>query len=88
MKPPRVLAGTLNLRDVQDLERHAAAHFEGLPLPDSERKAAILGAVADAYRIDRALPPERPLLPVLDLVLASRAARLMSESARAVRRVA
>ena len=78
----------LNLRDVRDLERHAAAHFESLALSDSERKAAILGAVADTYRIDRALPPERPLLPMFDVLLASRAERLGCESARAVRRVA
>ena len=76
--PHRLLQGVLTIRDVCDVERHVAAYFEGLSLPAAQLRATVLGAVGDAYRIDRALPPERPLVPVLDAVLEMRAARLHS----------
>jgi hypothetical protein len=74
----RLLPGVLRLRDVEDVERHAAGHLGGLSMPEAQRRAVII-AVADAYRVDRALPPEKPLRPVLDSVLESRAARLALE---------
>ena len=85
---PRFLAGVLAVRDVPDLERHVTGYFDGLGLRQPELRVAVLGAVGDAYRIDRALPPERPLLPLLDALLTSRAARLRVRWDRRVSRVA
>jgi hypothetical protein len=70
------------------VEAHAAGRFQGVPLPEAERQAEILRAIGDAHRVDRALPPERPLLPVLDALLATRAAQLAFERSRPVGRVA
>jgi hypothetical protein len=84
----RLLPGVLSLRDVEDVEEHAAGHLEGVPLSETERRAEILRAIGDAYRVDRALPPERPLLPLLDALLTSRAARLACERSRPLSQVA
>jgi hypothetical protein len=84
----RILGGVLSIREARDLEQHVVGHFEHLHLPEAEMRVAVLGAVGDAYRIDRALPSERPLLPVLDALLASRVVRLRSRLGRRVTRVA
>lgn len=84
----RILSGALALREATDLEQHVADYFDPLDLPEAEMRVAILGAVADAYRIHRALPPERPLLPVLDTLLASRVVRLRSRLDRRLTHVA
>jgi hypothetical protein len=84
----RILDGALAIRDVADVERYVADRFAVLDLPEAERRVAILAAIGDAYRIDRALPPERPLLPLLDAMLASRATRLRSRTGRRLTRVA
>jgi hypothetical protein len=84
----RILGGVLAIRDVPDVERHVAACFASLDLPEAERRVAILGAIGDAHRIDRALAPERPLLPLLDAHLSARAARLRSRTGNRLNRVA
>ncbi len=84
----RILGGVLALREARDLEQHVVDRFEHLDLPEAEMRVTVLGAVGDAYRIHRALPSERPLLPVLDALLASRVARLRSRLGRRVTRVA
>jgi hypothetical protein len=42
---------------------------------------ASLRAIRDTHRVDRALPPEGPLLPVLAALVTARAAHLAFESA-------
>jgi hypothetical protein len=84
----RILGGVLALREARDLEQHVVDRFDQLDLPEAEMRVAVLGAVGDAYRIHRALPSERPLLPVLDALLASRVVRLRSRLGRRVTRVA
>jgi hypothetical protein len=84
----RFLAGVLALRDVPDVERCVAGRFRALDLPDPELRVEVLGAISDAYRIDRALAPERPLLPLLDTLLASRVTRMRSRLDRRLTRVA
>lgn len=81
----RLLPGVLALRDVNDLELYLAGHLEGVQLAEAEWRAEMLRAIGDAHRVDRALPPERPLLPVLDALLTARAAHLAFESAHAGR---
>jgi hypothetical protein len=88
VRAPRLLARVLTIRDVRDVERYVDAYLAALPLPDDELRAAVLGGIGDAYRIDRALPPERPLLPVLDVLLASRLARLAECADHSTDRVA
>jgi hypothetical protein len=84
----RFLTGVLALRDVPDVERYIARHFRALDLPDAELRVEILGAISDAYRIDHALAPERPLLPLLETLLASRVTRMRSRLDRRLTRVA
>jgi hypothetical protein len=84
----RLLPGVLRLRDVEDVEAQAAAHFDKLALAGPDRQAEILRAIADAFRVDRALPPERSLLPLLDTLLAHRAAHLAREGSEPLGRVA
>jgi hypothetical protein len=84
----RFLTGVLALRDVPDVERYVAGHFRALDLPDPELRVEVLGAISDAYRIDRALAPDRPLLPLLETLLASRVTRMRSRLDRRLTRVA
>ena len=74
--PTRFLAGVLTLRDIRDLEQHVAGFFDGLGLRQPELRSAVLAAIGDAYRLDRALPSEHALEPLLYALLAARAARL------------
>jgi hypothetical protein len=68
--------GVLSLREVEDVEYHVALRFEGLPLAPLDRDSIVLHGIAYACRIDRALPPEQPLRPVLDAVLDEHYARV------------
>jgi hypothetical protein len=88
VKAPRLLNGRLSLREIADIEHHVALRFDDLPLPVDERNSLVLHGVAYACRIDRALPPEQPLEPVLDGLLDERAANVRAEQAQLLGRVA
>jgi hypothetical protein len=67
--PHRLMNGVLSLREIEDVEHHVASRFDGLPLAPLDRDSIVLHGIAYACRIDRALPPEQALGPVLDPVL-------------------
>ena len=85
---PRLLNGVLRLRDLEDVESHVAARFDALPLSSLERDDLIMHGISYACRIDRALPPEQPLGPVLDVMLDRRAASLRNAQAERLRNAA
>jgi hypothetical protein len=70
------LPGVLTLRDVRDVESLVAAHVQelGVQPGDEDHTKLVLAGVQTAYRVERALPPERPLRPVLELLLEHRLA--------------
>jgi hypothetical protein len=63
----------LTLRDVVDVQAYVTWTIEraGLSPDDGERGGLIRAGVECAFRLERALPPERPLLPVLEQLLAA-----------------
>jgi len=82
------MSGVLGLRDIPDVERHVAAWFDGLALAPPDRDSLVLHCIAWACRIDRALPPEQALAPVLDRLLDGRLASLIDECATDLPKVA
>jgi hypothetical protein len=48
----------------------------GLPLTDSDLELLVAAGIESVYRLERALPPERPLLPLLEELLSARLAEL------------
>jgi hypothetical protein len=63
----RVLA----VRDVSDVEAYVRGTLDAASLPADDRELAELVrcGIDSVYRIERALPPEQPLAPVLDTAL-------------------
>jgi hypothetical protein len=80
----RYMPGCLTLRDVRDVERYVASHLEGMGIgpADQDHRELVLTGVQAAYRLERALPPERPLSPVLDQLLEHRLAPARSRRQR------
>jgi len=65
------------LRDVPDVDAYVSAAIERLGPGPSERHSALHAhGVRAVLRVERALPPGVPLLPVLDSVLPPRLAAL------------
>jgi hypothetical protein len=90
LPPPhteRYLPGVLALRDVRDVESCVATSVQNLGVgpTDEDHKQLVLAGVQSAYRVERALPPERPLRPVLEPLLEH---RLASERSRLQRTAA
>jgi hypothetical protein len=75
-KTGRQLSGILTLRDVADVEDYVAGQLQDLGVghADEGYQDLVLAGVETAYRIERALPPEIPLRPVLDPLLGRRLA--------------
>jgi len=84
----RRLPGVLTLRDVRDVEQHVEELLAPLGLAGGELDRAVLQAIGTAYRIDRALQPERPLRPVLDSVIGPSAVRERETASAALANVA
>ena len=63
----RVLA----VRDVRDVEAYVRGTLDAASLPADDRELAELVrcGIDSVYRVERALPPEQPLAPVLDTAL-------------------
>jgi hypothetical protein len=85
---PRLLNGVLRLRDLEDVEAYVTDRFEALPLSPLERDDLIMHGISYACRIDRALAPEQPLAPVLDVLLDRRVAGLKDAQAERLRNAA
>jgi hypothetical protein len=68
----------LSLRDVRDVEAYVidALHRSALPLAENDIHRLVAAGIESVYRLERALPPQQPLLPLLDEVLSSRLAEL------------
>jgi hypothetical protein len=64
----------LSLRDVADVEAYVidTLHEVAIPLDDGDLEQLVAFGIASVYRLERALPPERPLLPLLERVLSAR----------------
>lgn len=80
---PRVLV----LRDVRDVEAFVARTLSSLQthLTSEETIRLVRAGVKDAWRIERALPPDRRLLPILEDVLAQRLSQLAGRRDRLLR---
>ena len=75
--PPASRAGVSlprRLRDVSDVEEYVHAALDGvLPAADVDRRAVLHAhGVRAVRRVERALPPGVPLVPVLETVLPGR----------------
>jgi hypothetical protein len=70
----RRLPGMLTLRDVADVEARVTETLEALrlSLDAADFDALVLDAIGIAGRIERALPPDQALEPVLQAVLDDR----------------
>jgi hypothetical protein len=68
----------LSLRDVRDIEAYVIETiFEaGFELSDGDLDELVASGIESVYRLERALPPQQPLLPVLDNLLPPRLAEL------------
>jgi hypothetical protein len=68
---PRRLPNVVALRDISDVERLVTSTLERLSLPvhgaDSDR--LVLAGVEAVFRVDRSVPREHPLGPVVDGML-------------------
>lgn len=73
-RPARILS----LRDVADVEAYVieTIHESALSLSDGEFDELVASGIESVYRLERALPPQRPLLPLLDKLLSPRLAEL------------
>jgi hypothetical protein len=71
-------ARILSLRDVADVEAYVieTIHEAALSLSDGELDELVASGIESVYRLERALPPQRPLRPLLDHVLSPRLAEL------------
>ncbi len=83
-KSRRYLPGVLTLRDVRDVESFVGAHVGelGVGPADEGHQELVLAGVQTAYRVERALPPEIPLRPVLERLLGHRLATADSRRPR------
>jgi hypothetical protein len=70
-QPGRRLPGVLALRDIPDVEQHVTSALERLSLPvvGEYSDRLVLAGVDAVFRVDRSVPREHPLAPVLDGVL-------------------
>jgi hypothetical protein len=68
----------LSLRDVRDIEAYVieTIHEAAVELRDGDLDELVASGIESVYRLERALPPQQPLLPVLDKLLPSRLAEL------------
>jgi hypothetical protein len=68
----------LALRDLRDVEAYVIAtlHRGALPLADGDLDRLVAQGIQSVYRLERALPPQQPLLPLLEQVLSARLAEL------------
>jgi hypothetical protein len=84
---PRQWPRVLVLRDVRDVEAYVARTLSSLQVHATREETARLvrAGVKDAWRIERALPPDRRLRPVLDDVLAQRLSELAGQRERLLR---
>jgi hypothetical protein len=73
-RPTRILS----LRDVPDVEAYVIHTLREAKLAqmDGALEELVAAGIESVYRLERALPPERPLLPLLDEVLPGRLAEL------------
>ena len=71
-------ARILSLRDVADVEAYVieTIHESALSLSDGEFDELVASGIKSVYRLERAVPPQRPLLPLLDNLLSARLAEL------------
>jgi hypothetical protein len=71
-------ARILSLRDVGDVEAYVidTIHEAELPLSDRHLDVLVAACIESIYRLERALPPQRPLLPLLQKVLLPRLVEL------------
>jgi hypothetical protein len=78
---PRQWPRVLVLRDVRDVEAYVARTLSSLQVHVTTEEAARLvrAGVKDAWRIERAMPPDRRLLPVLEDVLPQRLSQLAGQ---------
>jgi hypothetical protein len=60
----------LSLRDVADVEAYVIATIDETGLPLSEQLVSI--GIDSVCRLECALPPQRPMLPLLDKMLSPR----------------
>ena len=68
------------LRDVVDVEAYVIGtlHEAALTPTDGELAELVASGIESVYRLERALPPDQPLLPVLEKVLSKRLVELWS----------
>jgi hypothetical protein len=82
----------LSLRDISDVEAYVGDTLAGMRLPTGSRDTEWLhrAGIATVARFEQALPPERPLAPMLDSLLPERLMALWQErmAAPAVSRAA
>jgi len=66
------------LRDLRDVERYVIETIQdaALPLSDRHLDELVAAGIESIYRLERALPPQRPLLPLLQKVLLPRLVEL------------
>ncbi len=71
----------LGLRDISDVETYVGDTLAGMRLPTGARDTEWLhrAGVATVARLELALPPDRPLTPVLDSLLPQRLMALWQE---------
>lgn len=64
----------LTVRDIRDVEAHVRStlHEAGLPLGQDQLESLVRCGVRSVLSIERALPRERPLAPVLEATLRQR----------------
>jgi hypothetical protein len=73
----------LTLRDVVDVEVYVFETIReaALPVRDEDLDELVRAGVESVRRVERALPPQWPLLPVLDTVLSPRLVELAGAAA-------
>jgi hypothetical protein len=76
----RRISPLLTIRDVVDVEAYVLGtiHRSALSASDGQLDELIAAGIASVQRLERAMPPQRPLRPVLENVLAARMIELSS----------
>ena len=78
---PTALPTPVSARDVADVEAYVSDTVADLGLPTGARDSdwLIQAGIATVVRVDRAMPPERPLRPMLESHLSERLLALWRE---------